>query len=54
MYHVAILELHLEGRIGQIYLNLSLHLDEIFLVHASYLPGNPAPLKFAFFNRLSY
>ena len=54
MNHMAVLEFHPEGRVGQILLNLALHLDDVFLGHAPYLPGNPAPLKFAFFNRLSY
>ena len=40
--------------VQEVFLNLALHLDDVFLGHAPYLPGIPAPLKFAFFSRLSY
>src|SRR5574341_473551 len=33
MNHVAVFQLHLEGRIGQVLHHLALHLDEVFLGH---------------------
>ena len=50
---VTVLELHTESRIGQVFNHLALHLDRVFLAHP-YFTGRPAPLKFAFFKRLSY
>lgn len=52
--HMTILELDPEGRVGEVLLYLALHFNHVFLRHLPYLAENPAPLKFAFFRRLSY
>src|SRR5512141_1612828 len=51
-HYVAIFQLHPEGGVGEIFHNLPLHLDNVFFRHQRV--GKPAPLKLAFFNRLSY
>jgi hypothetical protein len=51
---VAVLEFDSECCIGQVFLDLPLHFDHVFLRHRSYLAEKPAPLKLAFFRRLSY
>jgi hypothetical protein len=51
---VAVFQFHLESRVGEVFLHLALHLYNVFLGHVPYLPGKPAPLKFAFLSRLSY
>ena len=43
-----------EGRIREVFQNLPLHFNQIFLGHRYLAPGKPAPLKFAFFNKPSY
>src|SRR5688500_6513424 len=55
MDHMPVLQLHPEGRVRQVFHNLSLHLDDIFLGHSSLqrTPGSP-PLKLALRSRLSY
>src|SRR5262245_66496857 len=55
---VSVFQLHAEGRVGESLHDLPLHLDHVFFGHSSFLiayrVGNPAPLKFAFFSKLSY
>lgn len=51
--YVAVLEPYPKGRIRQVLDNLTLHLNRVFLAH-TYFTGRPAPLKLAFFKRLSY
>ena len=53
MNYVTIFELDLEGRIREVFHDLTLHFNYIFFSHL-YFAEKPAPLKFAFFSRLSY
>jgi hypothetical protein len=59
---MSIFKLDSECGIGKVLKNLALHFNDIFFRHLCCLvpapplqrTGNPAPLKFAFFSRLSY
>ncbi len=54
MNDMAVFQLNLEGCVREVFNNLTLHLDVIFLSHtATYLIIGD-PLKLAFFKRLSY
>lgn len=57
--NMSAFQLHSKRGIRQVLKNLTLHLYEIFFRHeaaslAYYRVGIPAPLKLAFFNKLSY
>lgn len=58
-YHVSIFELDLESCAGQIFQDLALHLDSVFLSHITQCElvcqrVRALPLKLAFFSKLSY
>jgi len=50
---MPIFELYLKRRVRHCLLHITEHFNDIFLAHP-YLVGRPAPLKFAFFSKLSY
>lgn len=53
-HHMTVLEPDAECGIGEVFGNLALHLDDIFLRHMDLPARETRPLKFAFFSRLSY
>lgn len=51
---MTIFKTHPEGCVREVFEDLPLHFNAVFLGHLDYRIGKPAPLKFAFLRRLSY
>jgi hypothetical protein len=56
---VPVFQFHAKCCIREVFQNFPLHFNDIFFRHETLLQlvhraGNPVPLKFAFFNKLSY